>query len=62
MLQGFKNIKYYVICMLAVFGFYVYGALSGNQVFGDDNLNTDGHSVPSTGGHYYGGHGYFFHK
>jgi hypothetical protein len=61
MLQGFKNIKYYIVCMLLAFGLYTYGAISGTLLFGDDNLNTDGHAVNSTGGHYYG-HGYFFHK
>lgn len=59
MLQGFKNIKYYIICMLAAFGFYSYGAFTGTRIFGDDNQNRDGHTY--TGGHY-GGHGFYFHK
>ena len=62
MLKGFGNIKYYILCLLVVFGFYAYGAFTGTSLFGDDNLNNDGHTYNTTGGHYYGGHGYYFHK
>lgn len=62
MLQNLKYIKYYVVLILACFCFYAYGAISGTRIFGDDNLNKDGQPVNSTGGHYYGGHGYYFHK
>ena len=62
MLQGLKNIKYYILCLLLAFGLYAYGAVTGTDLFGDDNLNRDGHTINSTGGHFYGGHGYFFHK
>jgi hypothetical protein len=60
-MQEFKNIRYYILCLLAAFGFYSYASFSGMRVFGDDNQNKDGHTINSTGnGH--GGGGYFYHK
>ncbi len=62
MLQGLKNIRYYILCLLAAFGFYSYGSISGIWLFGDDNQNRDGHTINTTGTGHFGGHGYYFHK
>jgi len=62
MLQGFKNIKFYILGLLLAFGFYSWASFSGTRIFGDDNENKDGHAINSSGSGHAGGHGFYYHK
>jgi len=62
MINQFKNIKYYIMCLMVAFGYYGWATFSGARMLGDDNENKDGHTINSAGYGHGGGHGFFLHK